>query len=96
MDNDRVLVPMRAIFESLGATVGWDGDTQTVTAVRDDVKIVLQIDSNMMYKNDEEIELDVPAKLLNSRTLVPIRAVSEALGAEVEWIGETETVMIRT
>ena len=96
MESDRVLVPLRVIFETLGADIEWDGTTQTVTAVRGETNISLQIDSNMMYKNGEAIELDVPARLLNDRTLVPIRAVSEAMEAKVEWIQEDKTVVITT
>lgn len=96
MENNRVLVPLRVIFETLGADIEWDGTTQTVTAVRGETNISLQIDSNMMYKNGEVIELDVPARLLNDRTLVPIRAVSEAMEAKVEWIQKDKTVVITT
>lgn len=96
MESDRVLVPLRVIFETLGADIEWDGTTQTVTAVRGETNISLQIDSNMMYKNGEAIELDVPARLLNDRTLVPIRAVSEAMEAKVEWIQKDKTVVITT
>lgn len=94
MENDRVLVPMRAIFEALGADVAWDGETQTITAVREDDCIVLQIGSDKMFVNDREIQLDVPAKLVNGRTLVPIRAISEALGANVEWDEGLQQVVI--
>ena len=85
MDGDRVLVPMRGIFEYLGAAVSWEEATQTVTAVKDDVTILLQIGSNTLIKNEETILLDVPAQLVGERTLVPIRAVAESFGATVEW-----------
>jgi hypothetical protein len=94
MENDRVLVPMRAIFEALGATVDWDNDTETVTAKKDGTEISLKIGSDVLYKNGEKITLDVPAKIVNNRVLVPIRAVSEGLGARVEWNGTTQVVLI--
>ena len=75
-ENDRTLVPMRAIFEALGATVTWDETTQTARAVKDVNTIKITIDSNIMYKNEESIILDVPARMIEDRTLVPIRAVS--------------------
>ena len=94
--QDRTLVPLRAIFEALGAEVLWDGNTQTVTATRGSIKISLQIASTQMYVNDDIKTLDVPAKLINSRTLVPVRAVSEAFGCLVDWNEETKIVYITT
>lgn len=92
--NDRTMVPMRKIFESLGAIVDWEEDTQTVTAKRGDKTIVMQIDSNIITVNNEPKILDTPAKLVGDRTLVPIRAISESLGASVDWIDATQTVVI--
>lgn len=76
--NDRTMIPVRAIFEALGAEVSWNGDTQTVTAVWDDIVISLQIGSNLLFQNREAKELDLPAQLVDSRTLVPVRAVTES------------------
>ena len=90
----RTLVPLRAIFEAMGAEVDWIQANQTVTAVKDDIAISLQIGSNKLYKNGEVIELDVPAQVVNNRTLVPVRAISEAFGAEVDWDNDTRTVII--
>lgn len=94
MEDDRVLVPMRLIFEALGADVIWDDETQMVTAVRDDVRTTLKIGDDKIYVNDREIQLDVPAKLISGRTLVPIRAISEAFGADVEWDENIQQVKI--
>lgn len=94
--QDKTLVPMRAIFEKLGAKIYWDDSTKTAIAEKNGVVIKIQIDNNIMKKGDEEIVLDVPAQLLNSRTLVPIRAISEAFGCKVDWIGEIRTVTIVT
>lgn len=85
IESGRTLVPLRVIFEALGATVEWDQETQTVTATKDGKTIVLQIGSNVMYVNGEEVYLDVPAKLNSDRTYVPVRAISEAFDCEVEW-----------
>ena len=92
--NDRTMIPVRAIFEALGAEVSWNGDTQTVTAVWDDIVISLQIGSNLLYQNREAKELDLPAQLVDSRTLVPVRAVTESFGAEAGWNGDAQTVTI--
>ena len=92
--DSRTLVPLRAIFEAMGAEVEWIQASQTVTAAKDDIAISLQIGSNKLYKNGEVIELDVPAQVVNERTLVPVRAISEAFGAEVDWDNDTRTVII--
>ncbi|WP_421616974.1 copper amine oxidase N-terminal domain-containing protein [Brevibacillus sp. TJ4] len=93
--DGRTLVPLRAIFESLGARVEWDEATQTVTAYKDGNVIQLTIGSKIAYKNGERIVLDVPAQLLNGdTTLVPVRFVSEALGAKVQWDPYSRSVVI--
>lgn len=94
IENDRTMVPLRAVFESLGAFVEWDGETRTVIAAKGENMILLQIGSNILYKNGEKIIIDVPAKIENERTLVPLRAVSEALECNVEWDGENRVVNI--
>ncbi len=94
LENDRTLVPLRAIFEALGATVEWEDATQTVKASKGDIAISLQIGSKDMFVNGTTKVLDVPAKLLNSRTLVPVRAISEAFGCKVDWEDATQTVII--
>lgn len=88
IENDRILIPMRGVFEALGAEVRWDNDSRTVKAVKNDIEISLQIGSNILYKNGEEITIDTAAKIENSRTLIPLRAVSEALGCDVGWDSE--------
>jgi len=94
LGGDRTLVPLRAIFEALGATVDWDGATQTVTAKKDSDVIKLQIGSNEMTVNGKTVTLEVPAQLINGRTMVPVRAIAEAFGAEVYWDAATRTVKI--
>ena len=90
----RTLVPMRAIFEKLGADIGWNGETRTVTAVKYDVTVSIAIGSNCLYVNGKEVELDVPAQIFGDRTFLPLRAISEAFGAKVDWYGDTKTVTI--
>lgn len=94
--NGRTLVPMRKIFESLGATVDWNGDTKTVTSVREDKTIILIIDSYTMYVNGEEVTLDVAPCLINGRTMVPARAVSESFDLKVDWDNNIRSVLITT
>lgn len=107
IENDRTLIPVRGAFEAMGGTVEWDGDTQTVTVRNNtNTKIAkLTIGSDVMqvfnYKtlldvDKEEIKLDVPAKLINDRTMLPLRAVGEAMGASVAWDEDTYTASITT
>jgi hypothetical protein len=94
IQDGRTLVPLRAIFEALGAEIDWDSATQTVTATTDDIVVILQIGNNVMTRNGENIALDVPAQIVNNRTLVPVRAIAESFGADVEWCQESQTVII--
>jgi hypothetical protein len=93
IEDGRTLVPLRAIFSALGAEVMWDSDTRTVTAFKDNKKIELVI-GGKAYINHQEAYLDVPAKIINGRTLVPLRFVSEALDCNVKWNKDTHTVLL--
>lgn len=92
--NDRTMVPLRAIFEELGAEVDWDGDTQTVTAMKNDICVIATIGSRRMYVDDEVKTIDVAPQLVGGRTLVPVRFVAEAFDCEVEWDAKRRTVYI--
>ncbi len=93
--NGRTMVPMRTIFEELGATVEWDQETQTVTSARDDVTVKLTIGiPNIRINQQNPIELDTAPCIIDGRTLVPVRAISEAFHMNVEWDGTTQTVLI--
>lgn len=94
MENDRVMVPMRKIFEELGAAVTWDDDTQSVSAVKGQTTAILAIGLNIMYINGEPKTLDNPPALVYDTTFVPLRAVSEALGCVVEWENDKNRVNI--
>lgn len=92
--NGRVLVPLRGVFERLGATVSWDPASQTVLAKRGAANVSLKISSPQAFVNGQAQFLDVPAMLIGGRTLVPLRFVSRALGAVVAWDPATTTVQI--
>jgi hypothetical protein len=99
--DGRTLVPLRAIFEALGMNVEWDQNTQSVTANKDNVIIKLQINNyNASVGNtkDESITtvLDVAPQIINDRTLVPVRFIGEASGADVFWNQLTKTVDIKS
>ena len=92
--NDRTLVPFRAIFEALGCTVSWDDINQTAIGMRNGQKIILPIGSTTVSVSGTAKILDQPAILIDGRTMVPLRFVSEAVGAQVQWVDETQTVII--
>lgn len=94
--EERTLVPLRAIFEALGAEVTWNQDTKTASAVRGDDTVSITIDSKQLFKNSKAVELDVPAMIVDERTLVPVRAISESFDCDVQWDGEAQTVNITT
>lgn len=92
--NSRTMVPMRVIFEALGAEVGWDDRTQTATGETVDTRIEITIGKEYLLKNGSIIILDSPAVVISGRTLVPVRAIAESLDCKVEWYGETQVVEI--
>ncbi len=92
----RVLVPLRGVFEALGAFVDYNNATQSITATRGDTRVQLTIGSARAYVNSAARALDVPAQVQSGRTLVPLRFVSEALGATVLWNDAQRTVLITT
>jgi len=94
MMEGRVLVPLRGVLEKMGARVGWDQATSTVTADRGSMALTLPIGSHTAQLNGKQVTLDVPATVIDGSTLVPLRFVSEALGADVGWSDATETVSI--
>lgn len=94
LENGRVLVPFRFIAESLGGMVSWDEASQTVRIQTADNNISLPVGKNAASVNGQQKELDVPAKVVNGRTLVPVRFVSESLGANVSWDDANQTVNV--
>ncbi len=87
IENDHTLVPMREIFEALGADVQWDDETRTVISYDSvsDVSITMQIDSDVMYVNGDAVTLETPAKIVGSSTVVPVRAIAEGMHSVVGW-----------
>lgn len=92
--NGRMLVPLRSIFEAMGASVVWDNDTKTITSKKGDTEIRLAIDSNVAYINGEEIILDTSSIIYKDRTLVPVRFIGEAFDGTVDWDSNSKTVSI--
>lgn len=94
IQNDRTLVPLRAIFEAMGASVEWNGETKTITSVLDNTTVVMTLGNNTMLVNKTEKVLDCAPQLIGQSTLVPVRAVAESFGCNVEWNGATRNVSI--
>ena len=98
--NDRTMVPMRAIFEELGCEVSWFEEDRLIIALKSPLIISMMIDSTVMPVQDIQtreqkiVTLDAAPVIEEDRTFVPVRAVSEALGAEVTWDEETRTVSV--
>lgn len=92
--NERTMVPVRKIFESMGATVEWDNETQKITAQKEDTTVIMQINNNIININGTDVALDVPPQIVDTRTLVPVRAVAESFNANVNWDGDTRSVII--
>jgi hypothetical protein len=92
----RVLVPLRGVFEQMGAYVHWTDATQTVDATKGNTSVRLRIGDSIANVNGQNIPLDVPARLIGGSTMVPLRFISEALGANVDWREQAHAVIITT
>ena len=87
-------MPVRALAQTLGAKVKWDGTNSRALISKGKTEIVIPIDSSTASINGESVELDVPAEVLNGRTMVPLRFAAEAFGLTVNWDQNTRTVEI--
>lgn len=90
----RVMVPLRGVFEHIGATIDWIPAKNLVRAMRGDTKIECWINKIFAAVDDDQVKLDVPPVIVAGRTLVPLRFFAEALGASVQWDRATSTVTI--
>ncbi len=95
IQNGRTLVPFRAVFEKLGADVKWFEDIKLCEATYGQVTVGIEIGSTDVTIGDgAHIPSDVPAQIINGRTMVPLRVLSESIGAQVEWDSNTKTVTV--
>ena len=92
----RLLVPLRGIFEALSADVLYDAATRSIKATKGTTVVQLQLGSRTALIDGRTVYLDVPADTVGGRTMVPLRFVSESLGADVKWNGATKTVVINS
>lgn len=96
VQNQTTLIPLRHVFEAFGASVQWDGESQTITAEKDGIVIWLQLNNKIAKVGDKEVELLAAPIAIDGRTLVPLRFVSESFGAVTDWDPETKTITINT
>ena len=94
IESGSTLVPMRFLFEQMGADVEWNGETQTATATLDNTAVTFAIDDTNAEVNNTPATMDVPARLINGKTMVPLRFLSEEMGFEVAWDAESRTAII--
>lgn len=95
--DDRTLVPMRAIFQALGSTVAWSEPEQLITSTKGGDTVVLKIGEAGLFKNGQLVyTMDVPARIMNDRTMVPLRAIAQAFDAEVDWDGVGYVITINS
>lgn len=92
--SSRTLVPIRAIIEAMGGTIGWTQSEQRVDITLKSKHLQLWIDRTTATLNGTQLTMDVPPKLMNQRTMLPLRFISENLGCKVEWDGKTQKVTV--
>ena len=97
IQNGTTLVPMRALFEALGAEVDWDGESQYINAISysKGQMIGMYINDNTIIHNGIDVYIDVAPQLINGYTMIPLRVVSECMDTTVEWGGDTKSIYIR-
>ncbi len=92
--NSRTMAPVRAILEAFDATVDWDDNTKTVFISKGETNISLAVGSNKIIVNGVEKAIDCPAEIVNGRTFIPLRAVTEVLGYYVYYVDATRQILI--
>ncbi len=96
IQDGRTLVPVRGVFEYMGYEVDWDNETKTATLTNSEKGITIELSNGNedFYVNGESVHPDVPQQIINGRFMLPLRAVGDAVGAEIEWDGENKVARI--
>jgi hypothetical protein len=92
--NSRTIVPICAIVEAMGGSVGWEASNREITLRRGQTDVVMWVDNFDIVVNGSTNSVDVPPVIINDRTMVPIRFAAENLGSIVEWINSTRQIVI--
>lgn len=93
--DNRTMIPIRKPLVAIGAEVSFDSVTRVVKAVKDGIIVEVPIDKNIIYVNGTEQETDTKTIIINNRTYMPLRAVFEAFGYNLEWHNNSRTVILR-
>lgn len=94
IQNDRTLLPLRAVVEGLGGSVAWEDETKTAVFAKGDTVIFMTIGSKTAFVNTTEHTMDTVPIIIDGRTMLPIRFVAENLGFSVEWDATTQTITV--
>ena len=92
--NGNTLVEFRSLFEKLGLQVGWDESTKTITGKSNNLNIELYVDSTVVKINKQMKVINTPVKIVNDKTMIPLRLIAEATGKKVVWDGNSRIVNI--
>jgi len=92
--DNRTLVPMRAIFEEVGLEVEWDNESRTATGKNENTEISFVIDSDIAVVNNELKNIDVSASIIDDRTMIPLRFLSENMGYNIEWVESSNLILM--
>lgn len=96
MERGRIMVPLRGVFEQMGAYVTWNESERTVKAENGPNVVILNVGGRDAMINGKSVDLDAPARMVQGRAMVPLRFIGEAFGADVEWVDSMSTVVILT
>jgi hypothetical protein len=91
----RTVLPIRAVVEAMGGTVGWNGNEKKVTITARGSTVEMWIDATTIRVNGSQKKIDVAPAIINGRTMVPVRFVTENLNCTVDWDGVTKKVTIK-
>ena len=90
----RTLVPVRGLFDNMGYDISWEAESKTVTLSKEGSDIVIHIGDDFLTVNGKEVSLDVPARIIDSSTMLPLRAISDATGAVTLWNSDYKTASV--
>ncbi len=88
------MIPLRGLFEEMGAEVSWNGDEEKITVTSGETEMIFRIENTRVFVNEVRYGVIVAPRISDSRTFIPLRFVSENLGYKVSWDGETQTITI--
>jgi len=96
MYNDFTLIPLRGVFEDIGAEVKYDTTSKKITVIKGINSVTITVGSKTAFVNGKPVVFDISPQIINGRMLVPLRFVTESLGSQVTWDAKTKTISIDT